>query len=52
MDFILANPQIRWSGEGLSMNPNITMSDVLAFPTEIPNNGVNPHYLANPQIRW
>jgi hypothetical protein len=28
------------------------MAYVLAFPTEIPNNGVNPHYLANPQIQW
>ena len=36
MDFVLANPQIRWEGSGLSSNPNITMADVLA----------------NPQIQW
>ena len=29
---VLANPQIQWSGAGLSANPNITMTDVLAFP--------------------
>jgi hypothetical protein len=28
------------------------MTDVLAFPEEIPNNGGKPYYLANPQIQW
>ena len=45
MDFVKKNPQIEWSG-ALSLNPNITMRDVLNNP-QIQLNGydlsINPN---------
>ena len=60
MNDVLANPQIYWSGIGLSRHPNITMRDVLANP-QIKWSGVglsqNPNITFfdvknNPQIQW